>query len=85
MKLSAKQRRISPSYKKPKQHKGNAMTKITEQKNGAYTTFERLFPSGMYLVMLYSTRGEVMDKIRCDTYRAAREYLAAFNRIAKAQ
>jgi hypothetical protein len=61
------------------------MTKITEQKNGAYTTFERLFPSGMYLVMLYSTRGEVMDKIRCDTYRAAREYLAAFNRIAKAQ
>ena len=62
-----------------------SMTKITEQKNGAYTTFERLFPSGMYLVMLYSTRGEVMDKIRCDTYRAAREYLAAFNRIAKAQ
>ena len=67
------------------QHKGRNMTKITEQKNGAYTTFERLFPSGMYLVMLYSTRGEVMDKIRCDTYHAAREYLAAFNRIAKAQ
>ena len=61
------------------------MSKITEQKSGAYTVFERMFPSGMYLVELYNPTGELIDKIRCDTYSAAREYLSAFNRIAKAQ
>ena len=59
------------------------MTKIKEYKNGAYTSMERLFPSGMYLIMLYSPLGNLIDKIRTDTYSAAREYLSAFNKIAK--
>ena len=56
--------------------------KITEQKNGNYTTFERTFPSGYYIVKLYK-RGELDDKIMTDTYRAARDYLRSFNLIAK--
>ena len=56
--------------------------KITEQKNGNYTTFERTFPSGYYIVKLYK-RGELDDKIVTDTYRAARDYLRSFNLIAK--
>ena len=56
--------------------------KITEQKNGNYTTFERTFPGGYYIVKLYK-RGELADKIMTDTYQAAREYLRSFNLIAK--
>jgi len=56
--------------------------KITEQKNGNYTTFERTFPSGYYLVKLYQ-RGELTDKIMSDDYKDARAYLASFNKIAK--
>lgn len=56
--------------------------KITEQKNGNYTTFERTFPSGYYIVKLYK-RGELADKIMADTYKTAREYLRCFNLIAK--
>jgi len=56
--------------------------KITEQKNGNYTTFERIQHNGYYIVKLYKN-GELLDKIMCDTYRAAREYLASFNKIAK--
>ena len=56
--------------------------KITEQKNGNYTTFERTFPSGYYLVKLYQ-QGELTDKIMCDDYSNARAYLASFNKIAK--
>jgi hypothetical protein len=55
---------------------------IKEFKNG-YTTFEKLFPSGYYLVQVY-VGTELRDKIRCDDYRMAREYLRAFNAIAKA-
>ena len=56
--------------------------KIKEQKNGNYTTFERTFPSGYYIVKLYK-RGELADKIMTDTYKAARDYLRSFNLIAK--
>ncbi len=56
--------------------------KITEQKNGNYTTFERVFPSGYYIVKLYK-RGELVDKIMTDTYQMARDYLKAFNLSAK--
>ena len=59
--------------------------KIKEQKNGAWTTFERLFPSGMYLVKVHDTSGQLIDRIMCDTYSAARDYLRAFNKIAKNQ
>lgn len=56
--------------------------KIKTYKNG-HTVFERLSPSGMYLVKVY-LGSELHDKVRCDTYRAAMEYLRAFNRIARA-
>ena len=56
--------------------------KITEQKNGNYTTFERVFPSGYYIVKLYK-RGELADKIMTDTYRDAHEVLRSFNLSAK--
>ena len=57
--------------------------KITEQKNGAWTVFERVTPSGYYIAKLYKPNGELADKVSCDTYASAREYLRAFNRIAK--
>jgi hypothetical protein len=56
--------------------------KITEQKNGDYTTFERVSHNGYYIVKLYK-RGELADKIMTDTYQAARDYLRSFNLIAK--
>jgi hypothetical protein len=56
--------------------------KIKEQKNGNYTTFERTFPSGYYVVKLYK-RGELVDKVMTDTYRAASDYFKSFNLIAK--
>ena len=48
----------------------------------AYTVFERVFPSGMYLVKLY-IGDNLSDKILTDEYKSAREYLRAFNAIAK--
>ena len=61
--------------------KGKAV-KITEQKNGAWTVFERL-PSGLYMAKLYTPAGELADKVRTDTRAACLEYLRAFNKIAK--
>ena len=55
--------------------------KVKEYKNG-HVTFDRLFPSGMYLVQLYKG-SEMIDKIRCDTYRSAMDYFQAFAKIAK--
>jgi hypothetical protein len=55
--------------------------RIKEYKNG-YVTFEKLFPSGMYLVQCYKG-SELFDKIRCDSYKAAMEYYKAFSRVAK--
>lgn len=45
---------------------------------------EWLFPSGMYLIQLRDTAGELIDKIRCEDYRTAMEYKRAFAKIAKA-
>ena len=56
--------------------------KITEQKNGDYTTFERVSHNGYYIVKLYKN-GNLADKIMTDTYQAARDYLRSFNLIAK--
>ena len=47
-----------------------------------HATFERLTPSGMYLVQLYKG-SELEDKMRCDTYKGAMEYFKAFAKIAK--
>ena len=56
--------------------------KIKEQKNGNYTTFERVAHNGYYIVKLYKN-GNLADKIMTDTYQAARDYLRSFNLIAK--
>jgi hypothetical protein len=61
--------------------KGVNMTKIKEFKHG-YATFEKLFPSGMYLVQCYIGT-ELHDKIRCDDYQTAMQYYKAFSNIAK--
>ena len=55
--------------------------KIKYYGNG-YATFERMSPSGMYLVQLYKGT-ELEDKMRCDTYRSAMEYFKSFAKIAK--
>lgn len=52
-------------------------------KNGASVTFEKLHPSGMYLVQLRAPSGDLHDKIRVDEYRMACEYYRAFQRIAR--
>ena len=46
-------------------------------------TMEKLFPSGMYLVILYDYQGLIHDKVRCDSYRTACEYKKAFRAIAR--
>jgi hypothetical protein len=55
--------------------------KIKEQKNGNYTTFDR--ENNWYVIKLYKRGGELLDKMRCDTYRGACEYFKSFNLIAK--
>jgi len=55
--------------------------KITNYKN-AYTIFEKIPHNGTYVVALYIGT-ELKDKMRCDTYSGAREYLKAFNAIAR--
>lgn len=65
-----------------RQHKGGTV-KITEQKNGAWTVYERIMPAGLYLVKLYRPSGELEDKIICYERAPALEYLRAFNKIAK--
>jgi len=57
---------------------------IKEYKNGAWTTFERLIPSGLYLVRLFDPAGNLQDKVRADSYTGAREYQRAFNKVARA-
>jgi hypothetical protein len=51
-------------------------------KNDAFVTLDRV-NHGYYTVRLNDQLGELQDKITCDTYRAALEYFAAFNRVAK--
>ena len=63
--------------------KGGISMKIKIAKNGAYTTFEKTFPSGYYLVKLYTPEGSLYDKILCDAYSMARDSLKSFNAIAK--
>ena len=58
--------------------------KIFEGKGGRYVTFEKTTPSGLYVVILKTGSGEVMDKVRCDDYRLAVEYRKAFLKAARA-
>jgi len=57
--------------------------KITEQKNGCRTVFERLSPSGYWCVKLYNAAGNLTDKVRTDDYKNALAYWKTFNLIAK--
>jgi hypothetical protein len=47
-----------------------------------YTSFERVAHNGYYIVKVYVGE-ELHDKIMCDTYKSAKEYLRAFNAIAR--
>lgn len=68
----------------PKKGSKTMKPKLTEYKSGALAVMEKLFPSGMYLVYCRNGAGELIDKTRCDDYRMALDYYAAFKRVAKA-
>ena len=53
------------------------------QKSCAFTTFEKLTSSGMYVVVLKDVSGNIADRVRVDDYRNALAYLKSFNAIAK--
>ena len=58
--------------------------KIYNYKSGAYVTFEKSNPPyGMYQVMIRNPSGEIHDKIRCDDYSDAMDYLRSFKKIAR--
>ena len=59
------------------------MLKVKTFKNGAYTSFERDAIRGTYLVKVYSPAGHLLDRVICDDYRNARDYLRSFNGIAR--
>jgi len=61
--------------------KERKMTKITSFKNGSDVITEK--NGAWYSVILRNPSGEVHDKIRCDDYRMALEYVRAFKAIAK--
>lgn len=52
-------------------------------KSGAYVTFERNTFYGQYLVKLYSSTGNLLDKIITFDYKSACEYRRVFCAIAK--
>ena len=57
-------------------------SKAVEYPNGWSATLER---EGIwYVARVRNARGDVHDRVRCDDSRMAREYFAAFKRIAKA-
>ena len=58
------------------------MTKIKTFKSGGWTLLDRVEHSGMYVVKCYLSSGILYDKVICDTYRNAQEYLRCFNKIA---
>jgi len=41
--------------------------------------------NGWFRVVLRDTAGNLLDKVRCDTYREALEYRRAFTAIAKSR
>lgn len=58
-------------------------TYVKTHKSGAWVIMDKIFPSGMYEVKLYSSGGGLMDRVRCDDYRMALDYRKSFNLIAK--
>jgi hypothetical protein len=59
------------------------IVKVETYRNGWTVTMDKAFPQGMYTVLVRNAAGNVHDRIRCDDYRAARDYYRAFNAIAK--
>jgi hypothetical protein len=57
--------------------------RIYNYKSGASVTYEKSFPSGMHIVMIRNPEGDVHDKIRCDDYEDAMDYLQSFRKIAR--
>lgn len=55
-------------------------TKVKEFKNGNSVIFEK--NHAFYVVKVYK-RTELHDKILCDDYRMARDYVKAFSTLAK--
>lgn len=52
-------------------------------RSGAVVTMETHQPTCMHTVLLRGANGEVVDKVRCDTYREALDYWKAFKKIAR--
>lgn len=59
------------------------MTKIKIFKNGAWTSFDKTPVSGYYVICAFSPSGRLLDKMVCDNYRSALDYLRSFKLIAR--
>ena len=57
------------------------MEKASEYRNGWCATLTK--NGAYYVAIVRNGRGDVHDKVRCDTYRSAAEYYRAFQRIAR--
>jgi len=58
-------------------------TYVKTHKSGAWVVMDKSFPSGLFVVKLYSSGGGLIDKVRCDDYRMAMDYRRSFNAIAR--
>lgn len=58
------------------------MTRCKEFKNG-WTAFFSPLPNGWFETYIRDARGDLHDRIRCDTRRDAMDYYKAFQSIAK--
>lgn len=54
---------------------------VSTYSNGWSVYFERI--GDWYHVLVRDARGDVHDKVRCDSYREASDYRRAFKAIAK--
>ena len=56
--------------------------KVFVAKSGAWTMFAKV--GGLYECKVYNAVGGLLDKVRCDDYRMALDYLRSFKKIAQA-
>ena len=57
--------------------------KVHTYKGEASVIFERVYPSGYYLIKLYDYQGNLYDKVLCDDYQNAVAYRKSFCKIAR--
>jgi len=57
------------------------MEKAQEYRNGWSATLVKT--SAYYTATVRNARGDIHDKITCDTYKGAAEYYRAFQKIAR--